>query len=329
MSRRNPVRREAIVQPPTRKILRYIASGLAGFAARPKSRRRGSEPILSPAALIAAQTNPKIQASPEPAFLRPTQEDTATLNDSRTRRNRLFSTILTAQAADRPDRSLSGQRGGDIPPEVLDVLDAGGEAQQIGRAGRAGALDRGAMLDQLFDAAERGRSLPQSDPRRGRDRRLGAAAHADRQHAAEAAVHLPARDIMAGMVRQPGIEDGGDGRMIGKPVRELQRVAAAARTRRSRVRMPRISRNASNGCRIMPCIWRIVRARAAERVVAREAERAGDDVGMAVEIFGRRVHHDVGAERERPGEDRRRAGRVDREERARGVSERAPRLRCR
>ena len=55
------------------------------------------------------------------------------------------------------------------------------------------------------------------------------------------------------------------------------------------------------------------RARAAQRVVARKAERARDDVGMPVEIFGRRMHDDVGAERERPGEDRRRAGRVDRE----------------
>src|SRR3984957_7691325 len=37
MSRRKPVSREATVQPPTRKILRYIAPALAGFAARPKS----------------------------------------------------------------------------------------------------------------------------------------------------------------------------------------------------------------------------------------------------------------------------------------------------
>src|ERR1700722_3172580 len=37
ISRRKPVSREATVQPPTRKILRYIAPALAGFAARPKS----------------------------------------------------------------------------------------------------------------------------------------------------------------------------------------------------------------------------------------------------------------------------------------------------
>ena len=71
-----------------------------------------------------------------------------------------------------------------------------------------------------------------------------------------------------------------------------------------------------------PCALRIVARPLAKRVVAREAERARDHVGMAVEVFGRRMHDDVGAERERPGEDRRRAGRVDRESRARRVGDR-------
>ena len=39
-------------------------------------------------------------------------------------------------------------------------------------------------------------------------------------------------------------------------------------------------------------------------------------VGMAVEILRRRVHHDVGAERERPGEQWRRCRRVDAKKRA-------------
>src|ERR1700679_1086613 len=43
MSRRKPVSREATVQPPTRKILRYIAPALAGFAAGLKSRPRANE----------------------------------------------------------------------------------------------------------------------------------------------------------------------------------------------------------------------------------------------------------------------------------------------
>src|SRR5271165_2216239 len=69
MSRRKPVSREAIVQPPTKKILRYIASGLAGFAApRQKSGRNiactddrhdkadaGAKPAARSKLLFAAQ----------------------------------------------------------------------------------------------------------------------------------------------------------------------------------------------------------------------------------------------------------------------------------
>src|SRR5271154_2005652 len=122
MSRRKPVSREATVQPPTRKILRYIAPALAGFAAGPKSGPSGR----------------------------------------------------------------SGQRRVDVAPEVLDVLNSGGEPQQVGRTGRVRALDGSAMLDQRLDPAKRGRSLPHSDPGGGRDRRLCALANADRQHAPKA-----------------------------------------------------------------------------------------------------------------------------------------------
>ena len=42
----------------------------------------------------------------------------------------------------------------------------------------------------------------------------------------------------------------------------LASLSDAARTRKSRVLKPRVKRNASNGCRMRPCAWRIVRARA-------------------------------------------------------------------
>ena len=61
-------------------------------------------------------------------------------------------------------RAMSGlQRLVEIGIEVVDILDAGRETQQVGRAGRAGAFDRGAVLDQALDAAERGRTLIQFD----------------------------------------------------------------------------------------------------------------------------------------------------------------------
>ncbi len=42
-------------------------------------------------------------------------------------------------------------------------------------------------------------------------------------------------------------------------------------------------------------------------------QRAGDDVGMTVEIFGRRMHDDVGAQGQRLGEDRRGDGGIHRQ----------------
>ena len=85
--------------------------------------------------------------------------------------------------------------------------------------------------------------------------------------------------------------------------------------------MPRISRNASNGPRIMPWLRADFAHARASLVLAREAQRAGDHVGMAVEILGRRMHDDIGAERDRPGEHRRRAGGVDAERGARGMGD--------
>ena len=51
----------------------------------------------------------------------------------------------------------------------------------------------------------------------------------------------------------------------------------------------------------------------------RRRERARDHVGVTVEILRRGMHHDVGAERDRLSEDRRRDGRIDREQCARRV----------
>src|ERR1700720_1818319 len=77
------------------------------------------------------------------------------------------------------------QRAVEIGVEVVHVLEADREAQQVGRAGRGRALDRGAMLDQALDATERRCALPQIHARSRSDRRLLAAFDADRQHAAE------------------------------------------------------------------------------------------------------------------------------------------------
>src|SRR5271157_961796 len=96
----------------------------------------------------------------------------------------------------------AAERAVEVAPQVFDILDSGGKTQKVGRAGGVGAFDRGAVLDERLDAAERGRALPQSNPRRRCDRGLRPVANTDRQHAAEAALHLPASRPVAGMMRQ-------------------------------------------------------------------------------------------------------------------------------
>ena len=187
--------------------------------------------------------------------------------------------------------------------------------------GEPGALDRGAVLDQATRPRRaKSRASTASPARRSRSpplrRRARGSTACRRIRPASGAWR--SRDRDDGEDRDRALRRRPHGWRGGPRVRAL---AAAARTRRSSVRMPRISRKASNGPRIMPWLARI-RARARYLVLTREAERAGDDVGMAVEIFGRRMHDDVGAERERPGEHRRRAGGIDAERGARIMRER-------
>src|SRR5215218_10459802 len=94
-------------------------------------------------------------------------------------------------------RASAPQRRIEIPIKVLHVLDAGGEAQEVRRARSAWTLDGGPVLDQALDAAEGGRPLPQADPRGRADRRGLAVRDLDREHVAEAVLHLPGGDVMA------------------------------------------------------------------------------------------------------------------------------------
>ena len=89
-----------------------------------------------------------------------------------------------------------------------------------GGHGESGPLDAGAVLDQALDAAERGRPLPELHVGGGGDRRGLAALHAHRQHAAEAALHLPRGDGVAGMRREARIEHGRDARVPREVLRD-------------------------------------------------------------------------------------------------------------
>ena len=183
-----------------------------------------------------------------------------------------------------------------------------------GRHRRARALDRGAVLDQALDPAERGRALPELDPRGGRDRRGLAALDAEstacrRSRPASGAPRSRGRDARAGPGRAPA-------RRSGAPRRRSARncaLAEARSTRRYSVRMPRSSSQASNGPRIAPASWRSAVSRCQKSSARARDQRARDHVAVAVQVFGRRVHDEIGAELQRPAQHRRRRGAVDRE----------------
>ena len=96
----------------------------------------------------------------------------------------------------------------------------------------------------------------QSYPGRGRDRRRLAARDAERQHAAEAALHLARRDRVARMLGQARVEHLRDVRVARERSARNSALAEARATRRYSVRMPRSSSQASNGPRIAPASWR-------------------------------------------------------------------------
>ena len=93
--------------------------------------------------------------------------------------------------------------------------------------------------------------------------------------------------------------------------RSRRAVSDARRTRRNRVRMPRCSSHASNGSEhgagVSP-----PRADALPEGIARARQhRSGQHVAVAVEVLGRGVDHEVGAELDRSREHRGRHGVVD------------------
>ena len=160
-------------------------------------------------------------------------------------------------------------------------------------------------------------------------RRLLAAAQGERHHAPEVA-HLPARRSRA--------RDGRAARATaprstaGWATSASATAAALAQWRSMRtasVFTPRSTRQQSNGAghRADRVLQEAELARRARR--RRRGHEPADDVGVAAEVLGRRVHHDVGAERERLLQVRRGERVVDDAPRARARGRSRRPRRCR
>ena len=199
-----------------------------------------------------------------------------------------------------------------------------------GGQGEPGALDRGAVLDQAFDAAERGRALPQLDPRRRRDRRRLAAAHADaracrRTRRSSAAARSRGRD--AGQPRIQHLRDGRvpvrrSGKLHRRCTRRLHAQMQASACRGSAGRPPA-------GPRICPSMERLRRMRSQNASVRDVASAPAITSECPFKYLVAACMTMSAPCSKRPREHRRRGGRIDRQHRARRCARSQPPRRCR
>ena len=216
----------------------------------------------------------------------------------------------------------------EVGDEVVGGLDADGQADQRGvdrerrvDGRRVGHARR--VLDERLDAAERLRQREQ--PRAGDDLERGSSPPAARKLTMPPKSRIcAARDCVAGMVGECRVEHA-----------STPRGAAAAcvtiAPARSRSAAP-----CAPASVLMPAQHEVAVERARHRAdrVLQEPEALGDlgiaggdepadDVGVTAEVLGGRVHHDVGAELERPLQERRGERVVDDDARAALVRDRA------
>ena len=223
----------------------------------------------------------------------------------RRRRRRRGARVTPARCERRVERLAQ------VGDQVVRALDADREAQQPVGDPAAVALvlgDRAVrharrMVDQRLDAAqafgEREQLRALGDFERARLR----AAQRHRDDAAEAA-HLLARELVLRVRGQPGIEHLRDVVALAEEVRDRVRVALVlAHPHRQRLRaardQERVERAQHRAERLLQEAQVL-----GDRVVVRH-RRAADHVAVPADVLGRRVDHDVRAERERRLEVRR------------------------
>src|SRR5919106_2537100 len=192
--------------------------------------------------------------------------------------------------------------------EIVGMLEADGQAQQIvGRPG-GGALDRGAVLQQALGASEAGRAGEDAHLALHREGGLPPALDLHRQHPAEAG-HLAPRDLVLQVGGETRVVDGLDPRVRLQECRDPQGVVRVC---------PHAPRQRADAAADEPAVERR-RHRAAgaldrpdaleERVTGAGDDGAAHDVAVAAEVLGRGVDDQISAVGERPLQHRRR-GRV-------------------
>ncbi len=115
------------------------------------------------------------------------------------------------------------------------------------------------------------------------------------------AVHLPPGDLVLRMAGEAGVDDAPHVLARLQPLGDLQRRWLECRSSRSAsVFRPRSAKKLSNGPEMAPTAFCRNFSRSARSRLVAHHRHAADHVGMAVEIFRRRMHDDVDAELQRP-----------------------------
>ena len=203
----------------------------------------------------------------------------------------------------RPPRPRS-ERLREIVPQILDVLDADRDADEVvGDAdplplfrGNRRMRHRRWMADQRFDAAKALRERHQLHGVQQRPRLLERA-ETERDDAAEAA-HLPPGELVVRMIGKPGIVHLRDLRMGGEELRQRQAVLVvplhADRQRLGAAQhQPRVHRSEDGALGVLH------ESQPLDVIVAHGHHDAADAVAVTVEKLGGAVDDEVGAELDR------------------------------
>src|SRR5262249_14505546 len=111
-----------------------------------------------------------------------------------------------------------------ILAQIVDVLDAYRNPQQVRRRAEVRRLDGLAMLERGVHTTETCRAADEFEPRGQLESLRATALHLDREQSAEAAFHLADSDVVAGIRRQPRIECTLDLWMLAEICRDCERV---------------------------------------------------------------------------------------------------------
>src|SRR5205823_10238143 len=169
--------------------------------------RSTSSPRVTSATSAMAEA-PSSPAAASTADL--SRSTSATRAPSATSRRAMASPIPRAPpvtSATRPLKLIalpSRQRLLEVFDQVVRVLETDRQPQEIVRRARAGALDRGAVLDETLRPAEAGGAREHAELGRHVRRARPVAAHLHRHHSAERG-HLAARDVVRRVGREAGI----------------------------------------------------------------------------------------------------------------------------